>query len=215
MCVILIKNKGVKAPSKDILRKCWDKNPDGAGFMYVSPQSNNVILSKGYMNFNDFYRQVSAFSKNDIVVYHFRISTQAGVNPEMTQPFPLTKDKERTKALDLTCKVGIAHNGIIPCTSNGDTEYSDTALFITEYLPHILHKSEDFDSSAVMDIIKELIGRSKFVFLHASGRIDTIGEFTEKDGILYSNMLWDYSFGYGFTKHHVNLSSKYIESLVR
>lgn len=215
MCVILIKKGGIKPPSEDILRKCWNKNPDGAGVMWVDSTYHIVNLSKGFMTFEDFYRQVRNFGKDDIVVYHFRISTQAGINPQMTQPFPLTRDKAKTKALDLTCKVGIAHNGIIPCTSDGNKEYSDTALFITEYLPHILHKVEDFDSSEVMDIIESLIGSSRFVFLHASGRIDTIGKFTERDGILYSNMLWDYGFYNGFTHRSVNLSPKYLESIVR
>ena len=39
------------------------------------------------------------------------------------------------RSLDLTCRCGVAHNGIIHLTSDPDNKrYSDTAIFITDYL---------------------------------------------------------------------------------
>ena len=78
-------------------------------------RAGRVTIHKGFMSFDDFRKAVESehFTKNDPVVYHFRISTQAGVNPSMTHPFPLTSDLVNCEALDLTCAVGIAHNGII------------------------------------------------------------------------------------------------------
>ena len=118
MCIIAVSKRGVKQPTYDHFRTMFDHNPDGAGYMYA--RNGRVIIHKGFMAFEDFYRSVKEeqFTTEDAVVYHFRISTQAGVNPQMTHPFPLTVNKEDCERLDLSCSVGIAHNGIIRLTSN-------------------------------------------------------------------------------------------------
>jgi len=121
------------------------------------------------------------------VVYHFRISTQAGVNPEMTHPFPLSNQPRRMRALDLTCRCGIAHNGIIQLTSDPtNTQYSDTAVFITDYLADIIRKPADLRNQKLLDQIYGL-ARSKFAIMDASGYVATVGEFMNDHGILYSN----------------------------
>ena len=76
-----------------------------------------------------------SFTTSESVVYHFRISTQAGVNTEMPHPFPLSNQPARLRKLDLRCRIGVAHNGVIQLTSDPDNDrYSDTAIFITDYL---------------------------------------------------------------------------------
>lgn len=34
MCIIIVKNSRMDLPDKEILKRCWNKNPHGAGFMY-------------------------------------------------------------------------------------------------------------------------------------------------------------------------------------
>lgn len=55
------------------------------------------------MNIGDFLAAVHAeqFTPQDSVVYHFRISTQAGVNAPMTHPFPLSNQLRMMRSLDL------------------------------------------------------------------------------------------------------------------
>ena len=57
---------------------------DGAGYMYA--RDGKVTIHKGFMNIEDFLTAVHAeqFTPQDSVVYHFRISTQTGVNAPMT-----------------------------------------------------------------------------------------------------------------------------------
>lgn len=188
MCIICISPKGKPQPTKDTMKEMFLNNPHGAGYMFLN-KDGNVEIHKGFMTFDEFYRNVKdeQFTKDDVVVYHFRIQTQGGINPYMTHPFPLTKNLEYTKKLDLLCSVGIAHNGIIRLTSDGDREYSDTAKFITRYLVNLIESPADLDDKKTLETIERLCG-SKLAILDITGKVTLIGHFiTEKDGIIYSN----------------------------
>lgn len=195
MCVICIKKQGVSLPTRNLLQAMWNKNPHGAGYMFS--RGNYVYIRKGFMSFDEFWyvlRQEN-FTKNDTVVYHFRISTQAGVGPEMCHPFMLTNELEKTKVLSTRTNVGIAHNGIISLTSNRDPEYSDTAQFIVKYLSRLIEKPSDLADPEMQDAIYNLI-HSKMVFLDYAGNVTTVGNFVEtKSGLLFSN---DYFLPYGY-----------------
>ena len=144
MCIICVSKSGVRQPSDITLRAMFRRNPHGAGCMYA--RDGKVTIHKGFMNIEDFLAAVHAeqFTPQDSVVYHFRISTQAGVNAPMTHPFPLSNQPRMMRSLDLTCRCGVAHNGIIRLTSDPDNKrYSDTAIFITDYLSKIIRKKAD------------------------------------------------------------------------
>ena len=189
MCVIAISKAGKRQPSKNELKMMWNHNPDGAGYMYA--RAGEVVIHKGFMKFDDFYRAVRSenFSKEDAVVYHFRISTQAGKKPTMTHPFPLSNDPRKIEALDLIAPVGIAHNGIIRMTSDAsETRFSDTAIFIMDYLAgQLFRQQDDIHNPFFQDIIEAVGGWSKFAFLEGDGNIITIGTFTDDNGVLLSN----------------------------
>ena len=121
------------------------------------------------------------------MVYHFRISTQAGVNPEMTHPFPLSNHLPHMKALDVECPCGVAHNGIIQLTSDpSQHEYSDTALFITRCMAQIVHRLDDLKDVQLLNRIERLAG-SKLAIMDGSGYIATIGHFINERRLLFSN----------------------------
>lgn len=65
-------------------------NPHGAGYMFA--RHAIVTISRGYMDLDEFLNVLRKehFTKWDSVVYHFRISTQAGVSLAMTHPFLLS-----------------------------------------------------------------------------------------------------------------------------
>ena len=203
MCIICISPKGKPQPTKATMKEMFLNNPHGAGYMFLNGDGN-VEIHKGFMTFDDFYRSVKSenFTNKDVVVYHFRIQTQGGINPYMTHPFPLTKDLEMTKKLDLACSVGIAHNGIISLTSDGDKEYSDTAKFITKYLVKFITNPADLDDRQNLKAIETLCG-SKLAILDTTGNVTLIGQFiTEKNGIIYSNKSYKPK---DFTNYGVNL----------
>lgn len=189
MCIICVSGKGVAQPSKDRIETMFENNPHGAGYMYM--RDDKVIIHKGFMDIDEFLNQLAYenFTPDDVVIYHFRISTQAGVNPQMTHPFPLSDKKEHLTALDLECACGIAHNGIIPITTTKTkTDMSDTALFVQKYALHLLRTPEDLQNEAILSAIKSLIGSSKLAILDRTGHVATVGHFIKADnGLLYSN----------------------------
>lgn len=187
MCIICASKSGVQQPTDTTLRAMFRHNPHGAGFMYA--RNGKVTIHKGFMNIGDFLAAVHAekFTPNDSVVYHFRISTQAGVTASMTHPFPLSNQPKMMQALDLTCRCGIAHNGIIRLTSDPDNHrYSDTAIFVTQYLSKIIRRKADLKEPVTLELIWQL-AKSKFAIMDADGYIATVGHFIDDHGLLFSN----------------------------
>ena len=187
MCIICVSKSGVRQPTVTELNTMFRNNPDGAGYMVA--RHGMVSISKGYMDFGEFLNAVRRehFTERDSVVYHFRISTQAGVNPEMTHPFPLSNRLERMEKLDTTCRIGVAHNGVIRLTADPDNRrYSDTALFITQYLRVLIQRREDLRDRRVLDTVWNL-AQSKFAIMDGGGYVATVGAFLNQDGLLFSN----------------------------
>lgn len=187
MCVICVKPKGKDLPTVKQITAMWRRNPDGAGFMYT--HDGVLHVKKGFTDITKFLEAIDVVDKEDVAVLHFRISTQ-GFNKEMTHPFVLSTKLEDMKELEwVGAPIGIAHNGIIQLTTDHrEVEYSDTALFITNYLTRIIRKPSDLDDQYIQDIIEITAGgTNKFAILRETGEYTLIGKFTEIDGLLYSN----------------------------
>lgn len=187
MCIICVSPKRVRQPNVTTMRRMFQNNPDGAGYMVA--HDGKVIISKGFMNVDEYIEAIRAehFTAKDPVVYHFRISTQAGVNPQMTHPFPLSNRIEHMKVLDVECSCGVAHNGVIRLTTDRNNhEYSDTALFIANYLSLIIREPGDLKDERVLKLIHRLAG-SKLAIMDGDGYIATVGEYINQKGLLFSN----------------------------
>lgn len=187
MCIICVSPKGVRQPSFETIKTMFNRNPHGAGYMCI--RDGRVFISKGYMFVHQFLYAVEHenFTAEDSVVYHFRISTQGGVKPEMTHPFPLSRNLEDMKALDVFCRCGVAHNGIIPVTADDKNKtYSDTALFVTKYLADLIRKPSDLHNPKTLHLI-ETLAQSKLAIMDENGDIETVGDFINIDGLLFSN----------------------------
>lgn len=187
MCIICASAKGTRQPSKQEIYEMFCNNPHGAGYMVA--RNGKVEIHKGFMSFSEFYEAIEneAFTAEDAVVYHFRISTQAGVKPTMTHPFPLSAKLKDMLLLDAECKIGVAHNGVIKLTSDKrDRTYSDTARFITKYLVKLVRSKSDLSNRNILVMIAELTN-SKWALLDSSGEITTVGNFIEENGLLFSN----------------------------
>lgn len=189
MCIICCSPAGIPQPTVDQLRAMFDSNPHGAGYMMA--RAGKVEISKGYMTFPEFLHAIryEHFTAADPVVYHFRISTQAGVTPAMTHPFPLSKHIDDTKSLECAADAGVAHNGIIQLTSNPrDREYSDTAHFVSEYLAYMVRGQDDLRDQQLLSSVQSLIGWSRLAIMDKTGYIATVGNWiSEKNGLLFSN----------------------------
>ena len=187
MCIICVSPRKVRQPSLATIKTMFQHNPHGAGYMFA--RDGIVHISKGYMDVESYIEALRAehFTAKDAVVYHFRISTQAGVNPAMTHPVPLSNKLAHMKALDVECRCGVAHNGIIRLTTDpANKEYSDTALFIADYLSEIIRCSEDLKDEGVLKLVHRLAG-SKLAIMDGSGYVATVGSFINEKGLLFSN----------------------------
>ena len=71
-------------------------------------------------------------------------------------------------------------------TDPANTQYSDTAIFITDYLANMIRKPADLRNQKLLDRVYTL-ARSKFAIMDAGGDVATIGEFIDDHGLLFSN----------------------------
>lgn len=194
MCVIAYKPMNVAFPEESVLRNCFDNNPDGAGFMYAF--NRKVIIRKGYTTFESFKQALNRARSvtGDKVPYvmHFRIATQ-GYEKTMTHPFPLSSKMSNLKRTKTECNIGVAHNGIIQLTSDGSKDYSDTMLFITDYLSLIIRNYSWYKDDRTVQLIENLIDSSRLAILDKNGHCKLIGQTWEEcDGVWYSNNSYSY-----------------------
>lgn len=197
MCIIVAKEKGVNMPEMNILKTCFENNPDGAGVMWN--ENNKVEIRKGFMKWSEFEsyinRLASRISLTETgVVMHFRITTHGGTNPKNCHPFPISSRIKDVRKLRLSTDVGVAHNGIIHigCIS----KLSDTQTYVVRNLSKYKAIQPDFykNQCALRHIANEI--KSKMCFLNASGEIYTIGDFNTDNGVLYSNSSYINYFGF-------------------
>lgn len=197
MCIIVVKEKDKKTPSIETLKTCFKNNPDGAGFMYT--YKGKVLIDKGYMTSDAFIKRYEELKKafNDFegksLVIHFRIGTAGTNSAQNTHPYPISDNVEELHKLKTTCKLGLAHNGIIsdynPSKSDNADDLNDTQIFIKEYMT-LMQKYEPtfYKNDKHKKAIKSIISTSRLAILDTSDEITLIGNFIEDaDGIKYSN----------------------------
>jgi hypothetical protein len=152
--------------SLETLQNSWDKNPDGAGFMYAEDEKLTIV--KGLMTFEAFCAAYEPH-KSKKCVLHFRIATHGGVNEQNTHPFQVTDT------------LGMVHNGILNNVKTPNAEWSDTWHFTEMYLKkyHYLWLDNEFK-----DLVESYIGSSKLILMDNLGKVEI---FKEKSGYWDSN----------------------------
>ena len=191
MCVIVAKPKGVKMPSLDVLRRCWERNPDGAGIAYTV--DDGVRIDKGYMSFEEYVDHLQdlefdlGLDERDVLL-HFRIATAGGITPGMTHPFPLSASTAALRRRSQTTEVAVAHNGHIYMMPQM-AGLSDTAVYIKTRLSTFYGRDRRFwKSRDTMRLIAAEIS-SKMTILSPDG-LRFIGEFYNIEDVYYSNVYW-------------------------
>lgn len=188
MCVIMFKPEGVAVPSREILMNCWDTNPDGFGMAVADGAS--VRISKGFMSRTDMLAEASKLKAEDAALLHFRIATSGRVDAGGCHPYPVATTTEELRAVDVEgLPYAVAHNGVI---SQGEKLLNDTQIWIRDNLSHEIGSQRDvlqawLDSEAVKH-------RSRFSLLYADKTCLLAGDWTEKEGLKFSNMLWDWDY---------------------
>lgn len=168
MCVLIIKNKGVKMPSEAILDACAIANPHGFGFVSESDYFKSL-------SYDRFKARLSAVGDDEACMIHFRLATHGSIRRANCHPFKLG---------DLY----FAHNGVLPITPDRDRTDSETAFRRYLAKPALVY---GLHSEQLSKAVEGLIGASKFAFMQGAD-IVTFGKFVCLDGMLYSNTRWQY-----------------------
>lgn len=193
MCIIAVYNKGINLNEKE-LENCFNNNSDGAGIMYQ--EDNHVHILKGFMNYQEFWKAAQKLPMNVDRVFHFRIATTGKVSRGTCHPFPISQDFKFMAGTNLTCDMGMAHNGVLrefEPKGRMQAHYSDTMNFIKTAI-YPLQKGELLNNEGVRDLI-ELYTSSRFAIMTPK---DTylIGMFEQspESGAWYSNTTYTYSY---------------------
>lgn len=196
MCIAIVKTKDATI-SDDTLQKCWDSNPDGAGFAY--PSGGQVVIEKGFFKFKKFlknFRKAEKKHPHAPMLIHFRISTSGLI------------DKTNCHPHRISSKLVMIHNGVLHIDVPKDSKVSDTVLYCKNYLQKL---PEGFEHSDVLlEYITEHIGTgNKFCFLNNKGEYAICNEKagTWDNGVWYSNT--SYKWARVTSKYSTYWNSKY------
>lgn len=215
MCIVVLKPKNKEIPEKETLKTCFDNNPDGAGYMFA--KNNKVIIKKGFMTFKHFYKSVirdykKHGLKNNNLVMHFRIGTQAKNDAMTTHPYPISSDIRDLQATRITTDLGVVHNGILYNYSDYNNKIlNDTQTFIKDFLSPIKKLNKDFlKYDYIRDLINKQIDENKLVFLDNKDNYTMFGAFVEDDGVFYSNTTYKH-FSYNYDTYYTgNTANTYL-----
>jgi predicted glutamine amidotransferase len=180
MCVIINKPKDIKI-SNTVLRKCWEANPHGGGFMYVD--NGKLVVTNGLMTFDEFYGAFQKVDPKKHIVLHFRLASYGSIVPEQTHP------------MFIHSKLAFVHNGhmlnkFIKESTNSNT--SDTMIFKDKILKEL---PENFlDVPVLVELINGYIEYSVMLFLDSKDKVTILGD--DEDSCIYkgswfSNDLWN------------------------
>lgn len=192
MCVILVKERGIELPTKDVLESCWKRNPDGAGFMFND--CDKVVIMKGFMTFEEFYLRLKTANefyhlKEKGLVIHFRIATSGLKDKGNCHPYPISNDNLDLRESFITTELGIAHNGIIRDYNGKDKILNDTQLFIKNDLFELNSLDKKFYKNVIFQsMIERLIDGSRLVFLNKKGDIIKLGNWFHNGNYYFSNL---------------------------
>lgn len=195
MCIILTCDAN-RRPTGDVLQTCWAANPDGAGFAYATGDA--VEISKGYMTYDALHAGLATVPDDAPLIIHFRIGTSGGYGPEVTHPFPITRDLDALHALDVTCPVAIAHNGILPYDSDDARGISDTVDYVRRVVSSLSRQRVVkahgglCESKRARKALRRTSQGSRLALIDAAGHLLRIGDGwqTVEPGIYASNASW-------------------------
>lgn len=191
-------------PSAYILANCFGANEDGFGIAYSPKSENTVYIRKGAMSKSAMRKLFTKLPdlKEAQVVMHFRNATDGEIVPGNCHPYPLTGDRKLLRATNLQCGIAVAHNGIIPKKLVKDAglraKFTDTQQYIMDYMVRLGRLVLDLK----VGVMIQSHAGGKFAVL-SPNKIVLIGDFTEDDGVFYSNS------SYKVTKTVVTVATKY------
>jgi hypothetical protein len=171
MCIAIFSESGVGYPTKEIFKRCWDINHDGAGFAYLTTE-DEWHIRKGFMTFDAFWEvwEEAAFTPENTVVIHLRWGTSGKMvpgekndyggelcHPGACHPFPITDDVPKMLTTEITTKRIVMHNGVVGA---GKGDMSDTMIFIKDYIDPMIPYMSDKKVNNLLTVLLDAEGYS-------------------------------------------------------
>lgn len=196
MCLIAYQKPGTAPLKKEWLANGWDRNKDGAGYMFVA--EGKLVIRKAFYKLKELKTAYAADHKlhgaASPFVVHFRWATHGDKLVENVHPHALANGR-----------AALVHNGILdqfdPCHK---TDISDTVLFCRTVLA--MREPEQLTGEPFNQFLTELIGtHNKLVLMDESGNVSIVnsdrGVWVDTDSYWFSNT------GYETTRQGVSLWS--------
>lgn len=159
MCVIIWKPKNSSFDSS-LFEHALSSNPHGFGIMYS--HEGKVLVEKGLFGIQAI-QLLWEKAKNHNVAIHFRWSTSGSIDKENCHPFQVLDHSLHGRDL------WMMHNGTFRNIPK-HKEYSDTRIFVSEYLTPVLSKDPDLITDITFQkFLSESIGSNKLFFLDGNG----------------------------------------------
>jgi len=188
MCIICVKQAGVKLPKDKTIRAMFENNSNGAGFAYKTEKDDTVKIEKGFFEVKAFIDAVRSKVRREYsAVLHFRLATSGATDAGNCHPFPVLRDVETMRQTSAIVEIAAAHNGVFSMPT--DKLYSDTQLWIASRLADD-SIVKNLHRSAVQHLLQDSLGTSKLAIIAKSMKnVLMFGAFEhdKKSGLYYSN----------------------------
>ena len=181
MCILVYKPAGVKLPAKNLVKNCYDNNPDGCGMMWV--EDGKVKIDKDLYDFETFYSKLLEHEDKNLV-FHCRIKTHGAISKDNCHPFRITDE------------FALAHNGIlnVQCYEG----MTDSESFGIDYMGHLT--KEDLYNPKFQKILNEIVvaNASKVAVMTTDDKVILFNEggFIQDNGVYFSNNTFRYCYSY-------------------
>lgn len=183
MCLLAICD--TRKLTREEFNLAWDRNPDGVGLAWADGTLSH--FRKGLMSRHAAWKAYGWVPAGAPHLVHFRLASSGGVTPVLTHPF-LTTAQTRDLARDAKAPL-LFHNGVVP---NWEAMLAELRRNL------VVPKPPLSDTQALALLLgvygerrhAELLARSqggKYAVLYPTGRVLTVGTFTELDGVRVSN----------------------------
>ncbi len=187
MCIILIAEK--EKPSLEILEKCEQTNSHGIGIAWLN--DNNLAEYRKNITLEKTYELTQSLELPFCV--HMRLASCGGHSELLCHPFEVSKDSPLK--LEGECEKLLMHNGHV---HGWEKFLAAKGIYLEKD-----SKEPMSDTRAIAMIIAEnerflsLLDGNFVLFDGPNHKIKMYGNFTEENGIHFSNMHWK------FIRHHI------------